>query len=119
METALMVLPERLPDIGRSGPGSQIFVTKKRIILGLAVAGPLLQVPMRTLLIASLLWLSTIGLPAAVQCPPAGARRTLEAGNQAPDFVLPGSDGRTYRLSDYRGRQTVVLAWFAKAFTGG
>jgi peroxiredoxin Q/BCP len=74
---------------------------------------------MRTLLIASLLWLSTIGLPAAVQCPPAGARRTLEAGNQAPDFVLPGSDGRTYRLSDYRGRQAVVLAWFAKAFTGG
>jgi peroxiredoxin Q/BCP len=30
---------------------------------------------------------------------------------------LPGSDGRTYRLADYSGRQTVVLAWFAKAFT--
>ena len=74
---------------------------------------------MRTLLIASLLSVSTIGSPAAVQCPAAGARHALEAGSQAPDFALPGSDGRTYRLSDYRGRQVVVLAWFAKAFTGG
>ncbi|MGH7339341.1 MAG: peroxiredoxin family protein [Candidatus Rokuibacteriota bacterium] len=35
----------------------------------------------------------------------------------APDFSLPGSDGRTYSLSSYAGRQTVVLAWFTKAFT--
>ena len=37
----------------------------------------------------------------------------------APDFSLVGSDGRTYRLSEFRGRQAVVLAWFAKAFTSG
>jgi thioredoxin-dependent peroxiredoxin len=42
----------------------------------------------------------------------------LGAGDLAPDFTLPGSDGRTYRLSDYRGRQAVVMAWFPKAFTG-
>jgi peroxiredoxin Q/BCP len=30
-----------------------------------------------------------------------------------------GSDGRTYRLGDFRGKQVVVLAWFAKAFTSG
>ena len=46
-------------------------------------------------------------------------RVTLKVGDQAPQFVLPGSDGRTYRLSDYRGKQVVVLAWFAKAFTSG
>lgn len=40
-------------------------------------------------------------------------------GDQAPDFELAGSDGSTYRLSDFRGRQVVVLAWFPKAFTGG
>lgn len=40
-------------------------------------------------------------------------------GDQAPDFELPGSDGATYRLSDFRGKQVVVLAWFPKAFTGG
>ena len=48
-----------------------------------------------------------------------GPRATLDVGAQAPDFALPGSDGRTYRLSDFRTRMPVVLAWFPKAFTGG
>jgi peroxiredoxin Q/BCP len=43
----------------------------------------------------------------------------LKPGDAAPDFVLPGSDGRTYRLRDFIGRRAVVLAWFPKAFTGG
>jgi len=42
----------------------------------------------------------------------------LKPGDMAPDFMLPGSDGRTYRLSDFGGR-AVVIAWFPKAFTGG
>jgi thioredoxin-dependent peroxiredoxin len=43
----------------------------------------------------------------------------LKVGDQAPDFSLPGSDGKTYRLSDFRGKQAVVVAWFPKAFTSG
>ena len=43
----------------------------------------------------------------------------LAPGDPAPPFALKGSDGLTYRLADYRGKQAVVLAWFAKAFTGG
>lgn len=42
----------------------------------------------------------------------------LDVGDKAPEFALPGSDGNTHRLSDYRG-QTVVVAWYPKAFTGG
>ena len=42
----------------------------------------------------------------------------LKAGDQAPDFALPGSDGKGHKLSDYKGK-VVVLAWFPKAFTGG
>ena len=42
----------------------------------------------------------------------------LKVGDMAPDFALPGSDGKIHKLSDYRGK-TVVLAWFPKAFTGG
>ena len=43
----------------------------------------------------------------------------LKPGDLAPDFELPGSDGRWYRLRDFRNTDTVVLAWFPKAFTGG
>lgn len=43
----------------------------------------------------------------------------LEAGDKAPSFSLIGSDGKTYKLSDYRGDKVVVLAWFPKAFTPG
>ena len=42
----------------------------------------------------------------------------LKAGDKAPDFALPGTDGKTHKLSDYKGK-AVVLAWFPKAFTGG
>src|SRR5262245_4100227 len=43
----------------------------------------------------------------------------LKPGDIAPDFSLPGSDGKLYKLSDFRDKQVVVLAWFPKAFTGG
>ncbi len=42
----------------------------------------------------------------------------LKVGDKAPDFTLPGTDGKTYTLSQLKGKN-VVLAWFPKAFTGG
>ena len=42
----------------------------------------------------------------------------LKEGDSAPAFSLVGSDGKTHKLSDYKGR-AVVLAWFPKAFTSG
>jgi hypothetical protein len=41
----------------------------------------------------------------------------LKVGDPAPPFELLGSDGKTYKLADYKGVRPVVLAWFAKAFT--
>ena len=43
----------------------------------------------------------------------------LKEGDPAPDFTLQASDGKTYSLADFRGRQAVVIAWFPRAFTSG
>ena len=47
------------------------------------------------------------------------AAAELKAGDPAPNFKLQGSDGKTYSLADFKGKQAVVIAWFPKAFTGG
>ena len=43
----------------------------------------------------------------------------LKVGDAAPAFELTGSDGKTYRLADFSGKQAVVIAWYPRAFTGG
>jgi thioredoxin-dependent peroxiredoxin len=47
------------------------------------------------------------------------AAADLKVGDKAPDFTLKASDGKTYSLSDFKGKKGVVIAWFPKAFTGG
>jgi peroxiredoxin Q/BCP len=66
-------------------------------------------------------WLTAVVMVAGITAVVAGRQQApaeLKVGDKAPDFSLPGTDGKTHRLSDYKGR-TVVLAWFPKAFTGG
>jgi peroxiredoxin Q/BCP len=67
------------------------------------------------------LFASTLAVAAAVVAQPAPVAAPgggPVVGDLAPEFSLLGSDGRTYRLADYKGKQAVVLAWFAKAFSG-
>ena len=45
--------------------------------------------------------------------------KPLKVGDVAPEFVLKGSDGNTYKLSDYKGKSAVIVAWYPKALTGG
>ncbi len=42
----------------------------------------------------------------------------LKVGDMAPEFSLPGTDGKTHNLSDYKGKE-VVLAWYPAALTPG
>lgn len=60
---------------------------------------------------AAALLLATSALPAAAE--------ELSIGDDAPAFELVGSDGKTYKLSDYKDKQSVMIAWYPKAFTGG
>jgi len=55
----------------------------------------------------------------AIASPTPARSADLAVGDPAPDFELAGSDGKTYRLADFRGRQAVVIAWFPMAFTSG
>jgi thioredoxin-dependent peroxiredoxin len=43
----------------------------------------------------------------------------LKVGDVAPDFTLKATDGSDVTLSSFRGKNTVVLAFFPAAFTGG
>ena len=58
------------------------------------------------------------GQTPAVQTPPTVPAVELKVGDPAPDFTLPGTDGKTYQLSKLRGK-TVVLAWYPAALTQG
>ena len=45
-----------------------------------------------------------------------------KVGDMAPDFTLKhfdGNDLKDVKLSDYRGKKNVVLAFYIFAFTGG
>ena len=50
---------------------------------------------------------------------PAIAHTFLKVGDVAPDFTLRSDDNTTVKLSDYRGKQNVILAFYVLAFTGG
>ena len=50
------------------------------------------------------------------QTPP---QPTLKVGDMAPDFELPSTQGKKVKLSDFRGKKNVALAFFPAAFTGG
>ena len=43
----------------------------------------------------------------------------LKVGDVAPDFTLTDTGGNPVKLSDYRGKKNVVLAFYVLAFTGG
>jgi peroxiredoxin len=43
----------------------------------------------------------------------------LKVGDPAPEFSLRATDGKQYKLSEFKGKKNVVLAIYVLAFTGG
>jgi len=64
-----------------------------------------------------------LACPVAAQQQPAAApaiaKTNLKVGDIAPDFTLPDNSFKPVKLSDFRGKKTVVLAFYVLAFTGG
>ena len=50
---------------------------------------------------------------------PAVSPSKLKVGDIAPDFTLTDTAGTKVKLSDFRGKNNVVLAFYVFAFTGG
>ena len=57
--------------------------------------------------------------PTPPKTQPAPPKTHLKVGDAAPEFTLRATDGKTYKLSDFKGKKNVVLAIYVLAFTGG
>ena len=57
--------------------------------------------------------------PTATPAPTPAPYDKLKVGDMAPDFTLPDLTGKQVKLSDFRGKHNVVLAFYVFAFTGG
>ena len=68
-------------------------------------------------LVATVL-IAVLGVAALAQ-QPAPPKTNLKVGDPAPNFTLRATDGKTYKLSDFKGQKNVVLAVYVLAFTGG
>lgn len=70
-----------------------------------------------------LMLLSLLAAVALAQQPQSGGmappKTNLKVGDKAPDFTLKGTDGKEVKLSKFKGKKVVVLAFYPKAFTGG
>lgn len=73
---------------------------------------------MSKVLFTSVLCVALAAVAAGQGQAPAAPSVDLKVGDAAPNFTLPGTDGKTHTLSDYKGKE-VVLAWYPAAFTGG
>ena len=69
-------------------------------------------------LLISLVAVAVLSISALAQ-QPTPPKTNLKVGDPAPDFTLRATDGKTYKLSDFKGKKNVVLAIYVLAFTGG
>jgi len=71
-------------------------------------------------IVAELVLALAAGLfPVFARQPATNQTGTLKIGDMAPDFTLPDQNMKQVKLSEFRGKQNVVLAFYFLAFTGG
>ena len=65
---------------------------------------------MRSLLLLGVLLAGVLGV--------AGVATALEVGEKAPDFTLPSTTGEKISLSQFQGKQHVLLEFYVADFGG-
>lgn len=68
-------------------------------------------------ILSTLAALGLLSAAAAAQTAPPATH--LKVGDPAPDFTVQSTAGGNFKLSDYKGKQTVVVAFMPAAFSGG
>ena len=74
---------------------------------------------MRSLIALFLFFAAPAAVLAQGTGPVAPPKTHLKVGDMAPDFTLPSTAGGEVKLSSFRGKSTVILAFYPAAFTGG
>jgi cytochrome oxidase Cu insertion factor (SCO1/SenC/PrrC family) len=70
-------------------------------------------------LVEAFLLVCLLSVAAFSQAAPAAPQTTLKVGQPAPDFTLTDTAGKPIKLSDFKGKKNVILAFYVLAFTGG
>ena len=65
------------------------------------------------------MFLTVFAVAAFAQGTPQAPQTKLKVGDNAPDFTLTDTEGNKVKLSDFKGKKSVVLAFYVLAFTGG
>jgi cytochrome oxidase Cu insertion factor (SCO1/SenC/PrrC family) len=60
-----------------------------------------------------------LSVAALAQATPKPPSTHLKVGDTAPDFALTDTAGKPVKLSEFRGKKNVILAFYVLAFTGG
>ena len=80
---------------------------------------------MRTKAAVLLLWMFVLAVPRTGNLWAQGEKKEappelkFKVGDMAPDFKLLDQNRKEVKLSDFRGKKQVALAFYVFAFTGG
>jgi hypothetical protein len=121
--------PVKMKVCGGWANASGVFVRCDRVRAALDNSCPaeVFRMMKRALSLVFMLALLPLGLYAQQPQPPkqqqqpqpAPPKTNLKEGQAAPDFTLTDTEGKPVRLSDFKGKKNVVLAFYVLAFTGG
>ena len=73
--------------------------------------------PWRAMACLTIALCTIVALAAAAQA--ADVMTKVKVGEPAPDFTLNDQNGKPVKLSDFKGKSNVVLAFYVLAFTAG